>query len=275
MKIKLITDSACDLDLRWLKDNDVEVLPLLVDIDGVVYKDRVEIEPLEFYKKLKGNTVSCKTAAINPDVFETCFTKYLKDYDKVIYIGMSSTLSCTFQNANIAKNMIESEDIILIDTLGLSIGYGMIVERLVEEIKRDISLEEILKIADEYKDVKYLFTSGSFDMLKRSGRVSSTVATIGTLLNIKPLLNFEDGRVGTYKKTKGNKKMIKEYVEYAKKFCVKKETLCLSHANAEEIIIPLKEKLMEEFELEDIKVYNIGAVIVAHNGEGSIGMYFR
>lgn len=274
-KIKLVTDTSCDLNIDWLKENNIEVLPLIVDIDGELYKDRVEITPREFYDRIKRDDISLKTAAVNPTIFEECFNRLIQENDIVIYTGLASTLSCTFQNSFIAKSIIESDKVIVVDSLNVSVGLGMLIRRINEEIKKGTSIDRILEIIEEYKDIKYIFSPGSFDRLKQGGRISPTAAAIGSLLNIKPVLTLEEGIVKVNSKAKGEKGMIKKMVEFVKSNVVNPTSIVIGHSFADELVEKLKAILKEEYGLEDIRIETIGATLGVHLGEGTIAIFFR
>src|SRR6056297_539077 len=126
-KIKLITDSTCDLSQTLIEKYDIEVIPLYVNFKEKSFLDGVDIQVPEMYDMVTETNTLPKTAAPSPGAFESVFKKYLaEDYD-VIYIGIGSKFSATFNVAKVAKDMISSERIHLIDSSNLSSGTGLLL----------------------------------------------------------------------------------------------------------------------------------------------------
>ena len=126
-KIKIITDSTVDLPLEIIQKYDIEVLPLTVHFGEESYRDGVDIKFPEFLEKMRSSEVFPTTSQVNPQSFYECFRGYIKEGYKIISINLSSKLSGTYQSACIARDMIESDDIIIIDSLNVTSGLGLLV----------------------------------------------------------------------------------------------------------------------------------------------------
>ena len=127
-------------------------------------------------------------------ILKEIFEGYLKEDNIVLYMSGSSAASGTYQSATLAKNDIESDDIYVFDTFSISIGGGILVQKAAEMVKQGHDIDYVINKLEEYKKKVHVFFSvDTLDYLQKGGRISSTKATIGTLLNIKPILNIEDG----------------------------------------------------------------------------------
>src|SRR5699024_166778 len=136
----------------------------------------------------------------NPDAFEKLFKKYTDQGESVIYIGFSSNLSGTFQSAVIGRDLVLEEnsnaDITVIDTQSASYGVGLLVERTAEYIAEGNDKDTIIsKIESDLEYIRHLFTVNDLNYLAEGGRLSKGSAFLGGLLNIKPLLHIEEGKL--------------------------------------------------------------------------------
>ena len=194
MGIKIITDSACDLTRDYIKNNNIGLLSLILNLNGQAIKDDLgeTLSYKDFYNKMREGATPT-TSQINAHEFEEEFIKYIKNGDSIIYISLSSNLSGTFNSANIAKNNLIEEypdaKIYLVDSLSVSVGQGFLVEKACDMRNNGLNAEEIVNWLEENKrKVVHSILIDDLNHLKRGGRISSTTATIGGLLNIKPTL---------------------------------------------------------------------------------------
>ena len=126
-KIKIITDSTLDIPVELIKKNDIEVMPLLINFGEDSYLDGVEITPAEMIERINRENVLPTTAQITPTRFEEVFKKYLDQGYKIVTLLLSSEMSGTYQSACIAKDMLETEDIVVIDSRNVTSGLGLLV----------------------------------------------------------------------------------------------------------------------------------------------------
>jgi DegV family protein with EDD domain len=276
-KVKIITDSACDLDIQYLNDLGVDVVPLGVHFGDESYKDRFNITTSEFYKKLKDFGGVPTTSQVAPTTFEEVFKKSLEKGYHIIYLGFSSKLSGTFQSGNIAKGMLESEDIDTIDTKSASVGQGLIVREAALMARDGKSKEEIIDRVTYMRDkIQHIFAVGSLDMLKKGGRISTTQAVIGTILNVKPILQFEDGSIVPYDKVRGTKAIIKKMIDTMKErgYEIEKQVIGLSYSSNIDFCMEFKEEIQKEFGVKEFVISEIGAVIGSHVGPGTLALFF-
>lgn len=276
-EIVIITDSGCDLDLSYLKELDVELIPITAHFGDETYEDRVTISTRDFYEKLQVLSGVPKTSQITPLVYVEKFEPHIKNGKHVLYISFSSGLSGTYQSACIAADMLNSSDITIIDSKGASVGFGLIVREASIMRKEGKTIDEIINRVIFMRDrMEYIFAVGSLEMLKRGGRLSKGQALMGTLLNIKPILQFEDGFIVPYEKVRGQKAIIKMMIETMKDrgYDLSNQTIGLNYSKDIELCMILKEEIQKEFGVSEFLISEIGAAIGSHVGAGTTSVFF-
>lgn len=281
----IYTDSSCDLSSELLKKLNIKVLGLSCNFKG---KEYVEDETLtltytEFYDSLRNEKTMPSTSQVNSFSFETAFEEDIKNNKDILYIAFSSALSGTYNSSLIAKEDLLTKypeaKIEIIDTKCASSGTGILVyeaSKLKEESK---SLEEISNyIKETAKNIMHVFAVDELDHLKRGGRISSTTAIIGGLLNIKPILYInEDGELKPLSKSKGRKKAIKTLFSYIENNIVDptNQTVFISHADCLDDAITLSNMIKENLNVKDVIINYIGVVIGSHTGADTIALFFK
>lgn len=213
-KVAIVTDSLADIPEEFVKAYGIFVVPLTINIDGISYKDCVDITKDEFYKLLKEGKMPT-TSQISPVEFIEVFNDLLKSYDNIISILLSSKLSGTYQSAVIAKNMIDTSRIEVIDSRNFSLGNGFIVMEAAKMALNGFNKADILdKINNMIPKMRYIMTFDSLDYLYRGGRLPKTQAFLGNILNIKPILMNDDGELKIVDKVRGQKKVIRWIIDY-------------------------------------------------------------
>lgn len=283
MNIKIITDSACDLAIDFIKENNIDVASLMVNLNGEFIPDDLgqTLNHEDFFKLVKEGSMP-STTQVNVGTFHEMFTKYVEEGNYILYIGLSSALSGTVSSAITARNMVLEEhpdaNIYVLDSLSVSVGEGGLVYKAVEMIKNNVPIEEIIDYLESIKrKVIHAITVDDLNHLKRGGRISGTVAAVGGLLGIKPTLKIDDeGRVVPTEKVKGRKKALKSLVQQIKTNGenIENQTIFICHADCIEDALEVKRMILEEYKVKDIIITSIGAVIGTHGGPGTLGVVF-
>ncbi|AAK78678.1 DegV family protein with EDD domain [Clostridium acetobutylicum] len=273
-KIKIVTDSTCDLPEYIISKFDIEVLPLMVNVKGKSYFDIVDINFKQLSKIMDEENIFPTTSQVTPKRFNDCFAKYLKEGYKIICINMSSKMSGTYQSACIAKDMLESEDVVVIDSLNVTSGLGVLVLKACRLREEGKSFEEIKnEIIETIPHVKSALAFERLDNLIKGGRLSKTAGTIGNLLGIKLILEVKDGEMAIKDKVRGNKKAARVVLDCIKDESMnKEETTLLLNAENDDILPILRQKLIEQ-ENKFIEC-EVGCVVGAHSGTKACGVFF-
>ena len=275
--MKLIIDSCADISQERARELNVDMQSLTIQIDDKSYIDQIEITSEEVIQAIKDGKRPM-TSQPNPESFANIFKKYAEQNESIIYLGLSSALSGTYQSAVIARDTIYEEypdaDITLIDTSAVSYGLGLIVERASGYLAQGDGKDTIIsKVKNDMSHIRHLFTVNDLNYLAEGGRLSKGSAFLGGLLNIKPLLHVEDGKLVPLEKHRGLKKVFKRMNELAKTEGAS-GTGHIVHADAEKLANNLKEQLLENTDLKTIHITGIGPTISSHTGDGTIALFY-
>ena len=208
MNIQLLCDSLCDIPDEIAAKPYLEVIPLTVMFENEEFREGIDINKEEFYKRVKSTGEIPKTSQATYIEFKEAFDKYTSEGKKIICITGSSKSSGTYQSATLAKEDCENGEISVFDTLNLSLGSGQYVIKACELIEEGKSYEEVLEELENIREsVHLLFVPSTLTYLKKSGRVPSATATIGNLLHVQPLFYVENGDIKMLEKIRGAKKV--------------------------------------------------------------------
>lgn len=273
-KIKLITDSTCDLPEQVIKKYDIEVLPLFVIIDKKTYRDRIDIKLPELLEKMEESDEFPATAQINPQIFMKFYKKYLDQGYKILSIHLSSKMSGTYQSACIAKDMLQTDNIIIIDSFNVTSGLGIQVIKAAKLIKEGLGIKQIEeKINEISPHVKSTLEFNSLDNLVKGGRLSKTAGIIGNVLGIKIIIEAKNGEMVVADKVRGNKRVLKTMVDYIDRKGIKEgEVSILLHVGKTEILDPLRNELIKRN--IDFIESEVGCVVGVHSGANACGLFF-
>lgn len=277
----IMTDSACDLKPEYLEGLGVKLVELtfIFTDDNKTYSN-FDLAPADFYKQMRNGRIA-KTAAINVAGFRDFFETELKAGNDVLYLGFSSGLSTTYNSACIAAAELKEEypdrKIICVDSLSASAGFGLYVYLTAKEKEAGKSIEEVADFAKRLvPSLAHWFTVDDLVYLKRGGRVSPTVAFVGGLLGIKPVLHMDDdGHLINMSKVRGRKAALSALADkYGETVSDKSAPVWISHGDCIEDAKLLGEILKEKYGTEVSLIADIGPVIGAHSGPGTLALFF-
>ncbi|MBC7959168.1 MAG: DegV family protein [Vallitaleaceae bacterium] len=285
MQIKILTDSCCDLPLSYVHEHK-EVIALIgmpIHIDDEEYIDDLGLTLSHdfFYQKLMDG-VFPKTSQINILVF---FEKFKLSYEKgeaLIYIGLSSGLSGTFNNAILAKEMFLEEhpdaDITIINTLSASGGLGALVAHTTDLVEAGLTKEEVVSwIKTHVLKINHWFAIDDLEHLKNGGRIPAAMALVGTALKVKPILTLaHDGKIKAYASVRGRQKSMQFlYSRFAENIGRAEEKFVfICHAHCLEDALKMKEFILKEHNPRQIIVSELSATIGTHVGVGMLSVAF-
>ena len=272
-KIALITDSACDLDLNTLKENNINLLPLRIIYSNGDYRDRLDISPQEVYDNLEKEVP--KTSLPSAQETEETLNKLEEEgYTHVICISISSGLSGSFNAIRLALEDHPKLTSFVYDSKILAYPQGEIVLEVAKLIKEGKSFEEIVKeIPEIRKRVIGYFTINTLEYLKKGGRIGRLAGTDGELLNLKPIITTdEDGVYYNVAKVRGRKQSLSKMTELLKEYLAKgKCEVAVLHAGCEDEAIKYMNSLKDLTNVVSIKIAEISPALGIHGGPGLIG----
>ncbi|SFC70505.1 EDD domain protein, DegV family [Bacillus sp. 491mf] len=281
MTIKIITDSAADLPKELLHTYDIEVIPLRVyDEQENEFIDGVTLDPIDLLRNMREGKVY-KTSLPSLEKIQEVFTTYAKQDVTCIYLAFSSELSGTYQSSVIVKEEVKeiypNSSLEIIDTKCISTGQGLLVVEAAKMAQSGATKEEILsRIAFMAKHMEHIFTVADLQYLVRGGRLSKVAGFIGGLLNIKPILNVEDGKLIPLEKIRGRKKVFQRILDImeTRGKDLGNQTIGISHGDDLESVNILSEMITERFGCKVFVVNSIGAAVGAHAGPGTLAVFF-
>lgn len=278
ISIKIITDSSCDLPEEILKKSNIEMVSLHVTFENnETFIDRVTILPEQFWERMANERELPKTSRPAPQAFARVFREALAHHTSVIYIGLSSALSGTFESAQLASKSV-SGDIHLIDSLTGSLGLGILVLKANEFIHSEINVQAVTKkIIDYRNNMNTLFTMDSLENLIKGGRVGRLPGFIGTILSIRPIGKGGDkGQIEVLEKVRGRAKSLQRLVQLMGEMGanIQEKIVGVSHLDCFQEALKLKKNIEEEFQPRKVILSKIGCTMGTYAGKGGIIVSF-
>ncbi len=278
---RITTDSVVDLTPEHMKELDVAFASLRVHIGETELLDDMRPETIETLMQAMREGKVATTSQVTEADFINLWTPMLEAKEDVLFIGMSSALSGTVNSAHIARRELLSRyperKILVVDSLALSSGEGVLLEEAVQMKNSGITLEACYKKLEELKSSLQLwFTLADLTYARRGGRLSGAAAAVASLLHIKPVLSIDrEGKVITPEKIKGRRGAIRrmyellcEKIDLAYKYVHITQVECLEEAKG------LAKSIQERFPELLVRIYTVGAVIGTHGGPGTLSLSF-
>ncbi len=281
MNFELISDSSCDLSSEIVKELGINIVPFYFSFDGeTYYKEGCDYTPTAFFNKLSTENVYPKTSL--PSVQDYCdiFEPILKEGKDILCMCISSKFSGSFQSANNAKmNLADSypdRRIEVIDSAAATAAQGEIVQFVAKLRKENATIEEVVTaLNDKNLTYKVFFTVDSLEYLAKGGRLGKAGLLLGTLLDVKPILNHSNGELFPVAKVRKKKKayshIIDEAFEYSQPFGKFKVTFvyCLDNEDSQSAYKMIQKKFGKDVEIHKCQ---LGTTVGVHTGPTAIGL---
>ncbi len=277
MGIRIVVDSTSDLTDEIIEKYNIKMVPLTVNFENESFLDKVELSTKEFFEKLEVAEKLPTTTLVSPGAFVEVFSEILMEGDQVLGLFIASELSGTYDSARMAKNMIGSDDIHIIDTRSVCLGSFALILEAIKLVEQNKPIEEIVDELERLKEK--VVVAAALDTLKyleKGGRLTKGQAVLGTLLNIKPIIGVKDGKITVIDKIRGKNKAIKWFDEWIEKnnYDLSDKTVLLFHGRAYEQLKLLRDAIEKKYRIKNIIEQEIGAVIGTHAGSGVLGIGF-
>ncbi len=273
----VVLDSTADFPDAPQRFPNFRVVPLYVRFGDKSYRDYVEMGPADFYARLQVAAELPTTSQPTPDDFLTAYTA-LGDYERIVSLQISSTLSGTFSSAETAAETLGDGRVRVIDTRTVSASISLLALAVQRRLERGTTDEEIDALVARYqRDHMLLFTVNTLEYLAKGGRIGRAAALAGNLLNVKPILTISDGEVVPLKKVRGAAKAFDEFRKLFEEGTTDSPNLKvgLAHAAAPERMQALWKMVRDVRPQADIEIQTeLGAVIGTHAGPGTVGFFW-
>lgn len=274
--IRVITDTDSNLPLELAKQHDIDLVPISVQFGEESFKDCLEIDNATMFPRIDKTGKLPTTAAPSPSTFASAFEKAFKSgADSVICVTVGSAVSRTYESAVMAASEMPERKITVLDSEHLSLAQGFIAIKAAEAVKSGATHEQAVALASSLIPRAYLFGSlSTLKYLALGGRLSSTAANLGNLLNIRPILCMKNGKLDMLEKVRTNKVAMNRLVEVLAEAVGNREIEqagilhVLNESGAEEF----KALLQKSVKLpEDTPIFDFGPGLSVHTGPGMIG----
>ena len=278
MKVKIISDSTCDLSPELIQKYDIAIVPLYVLMGDKTQKDGLEVTPEDIYSYVSETGKLPSTSAPNLGDFNAEFKKWRDEGYEIVHFNISSDFSSSYQNACTAA--AETDGVYVVDTRNLSTGSGLVVLHGAELAQQGKSGAEIKEACDAMTSkVEASFVVDSIDYLHKGGRCSSVAALGANLLKLQPLIEVLDGKMKAGKKYRGNiDKVIISYVtdKLKDRDDIDKHRIFITHTKCNPVVVQqVRGKINELYPgFEEILETTAGCTITSHCGPGTLGVLF-
>jgi DegV family protein with EDD domain len=280
----LVTDSTADLSLKQIRDSDLIVIPMMYTIDSKNYLNDLSSKDLsmkDYFDLIRQGRLAT-TSQINSACYMEHFEKILQDKKDILYIGFSSALSGSYSSSLIAIKELSKRypdrKMLAVDSLAACGGEGLLVYLTSLQKKMGATLQEAYDFAQSTKlKIAHWFVVDDLMHLKRGGRLSSTSAFFGTLFGIRPVLHVDnEGRLIPVTKARGKKaafnivlKKMKETIDTKSE-----QLIIINHADVLDQTKEIAKSIKQNLNVK-IVINNMGTVIGAHAGPGTIAVFFK
>ena len=277
----IVTDSSADLELDTAKENGIEILDLMVVVEGEAPKRNREVNVKDFYKLLREKK-EATTAALNIDDFANVLEPIVASGKDILYLGFSSGLSGTYAAGKLAAEELSEKyperKIYTCDTLCASLGEGLLVYLAAKKKNAGATIDEVRDFVENSKlNLCHWFMVDDLFFLKRGGRVSAATAVLGTMLSIKPVMHVDNaGKLINVEKARGRRDSVNRLFEKCKTTAIdiSEQTVFICHGDCIEDAEYLADRLKNELGVKEVFIGYTGPVIGAHSGPGTLAVFY-
>ena len=281
---QIVTDTNSDLPREYVEAHQLVQIPQYYSIGDTVYEGSGGVTPSEFYKLMREGTMP-QSQAINPAVAEEKLRSILDQGEDVLYISFSSALSGSCDIVRMVAKQLKEEDypdaiIEIVDSLSVSLGEGLLVNKALELKEQGKTLEEVKTWLEEHIQHQCVrFTVDDLFHLQRGGRVSKTTAVVGSVLNLKPVLGLtKEGKLEAAGTVRGRKKSMLALVDYMAEriegYEALNDTVAIVHGDCLEDAKFVAEQVEKRFGIKNFMIGDVNPSIGVHSGPGALGLLF-
>ncbi|AZU63047.1 DegV family protein [Neobacillus mesonae] len=275
-KVKIVTDSTMDMPEEIIEKLGIEIVPLAITIDGETYLDRVELNSVDFIKKMEGSKELPKSSQPSVGEFLEVYDRLGMEGYEVLSIHMTGKMSGTVRSAESAAQMTDTK-VTVIDSKFISKALSFQVREAAELANAGKSVDEILERLETVRDhTKLYIMVDTLENLVKGGRIGKGKAFIGSLLNIKPIASLEGAEYTPVTKVRSYSQVVKFL---AKQFAedVKGKTIRgvgIAHAEAHELSVKIKESIFELTGFQDVEIDYTNPTVITHTGAGALALMY-
>ena len=272
--VRIVTDSTADLTPEQQRAAGITVVPLNVHFGDEVFRDHVDLSTDEFFRRLKASPQLPRTSQPSVGAFEEAYRSLRQGGDEIVSVHLSSKVSGTYNSALMAAQSVGEGKIDVVDSLSTSMALGFIA---LEGAKLVRAGRDRQAVADCLRGLvhkaRVICVVDTLTYLERGGRIGKARALLGSLLNVKPILQLKDGEVVPLGRARGRPQALNRLVELLERDG-KVRQLAIMHGAAQTDAEQLRERVASSYPGVDIQLTEIGAVLGTHTGPGVIGFTY-
>jgi DegV family protein with EDD domain len=275
--VAVVTDSTAYMPPNLLEQYGIYVVPNVVNWGTQTYRDGVDIQSKAFFERLKKDPVLPTTAVASIGEFRDVYAKAAQDADAVVGMHLSAKLSGTYSAAVQAAKMLAGRRIEVIDSTATAMAMGFVVLAAARAAQAGKSFDEVAQIArDTIPHVGVVFTVETLEFLRRGGRIGGAQAFMGSLLDMKPILDLRDGRVEPIERVRTKRKAVERVMDIIVERARGKNPVRLAtlHANAPEEAAALLEKCKQRLGAVEAIMCEVSPTVATHAGPGTVGLAY-
>jgi DegV family protein with EDD domain len=270
--VQVVTESTADIPAEMVAELGIHVVPSYVVFGQQTFRDGVDLSREQFYEKLAETHVIPTTATPPPGFYEEVYRQLAEQTDEIISIHLAARLSALYSVASTAAASIENARIAVIDSNQVTMGYGWLAVAAAEAARRGASLDQIVAMVEEMKlRTRVLAILDTLEFIYRGGRVSWVQAMLGTLLQIKPIIEVRAGEVRLVERARTHSRSLNQMTELVRSLGPLDHAIVL-HANALDRAERLADLLQETDPGWRRLIGQAGVTIASHAGPGAVGI---
>jgi DegV family protein with EDD domain len=276
--VHLVADSTCDISTAEAAKHGLAIVPLKVIIGEEVFADGVDIDPATLYARMRASTVAPRTSQPTPAEFEAVFREVGVDGAPIICTTISGAMSGTHGSAVAARAAVPELDVRLIDTRSVGPGHQQVIEALIAAASGGAGPDELEELAATIRaSQRLVFTVESLEYLRRGGRIGGARALLGSMLNIKPILEVREGAIEPLERVRTFPKALDRLLDEVSTSATGwggRASVLVTHADTVEAATDLARRAAD-IAGEPVRLIDVGPVIGCHGGPGAIGLSFH
>jgi DegV family protein with EDD domain len=275
--IAVVTDSTAYMPPELLEQYGIFVVPNVVNWGTQTYRDGIDIQSKAFFERLKTDPVRPTTAVASIGEFHDIYAKAAQEAEAVVGVHLSAKLSGTYSAAVQAAKMLVGKRIEVIDSNATAMAMGFVVLAAARAAEAGQSVEQVVQAArDTIPHVGVVFTVETLEFLRRGGRIGGAAAFVGSLLDMKPILDLRDGRVEPIERVRTKRKAVDRVMDIIVERTNGKSPIRLAtlHANVPEEAAALLEKCKQRVGAAEAIMCEVSSTVATHTGPGTIGLAY-
>ena len=272
--VHIVTDSACDLSEQLVKEHNIIVVPLSIRFGDEELEDRRQLTPAEFWERCRGKGALPETAAPSPGAFQAAYQQAVDEgAEAVLCLTISSKVSGTYASATTAADSFDAAPVRVVDTYSLTMGQGLLAIAAAEEAAAGKGLDDLVAATDDRIPRTRIYgVLGGLEHLQRGGRIGGARALLGSLLNIKPVIQLKDGEVAEESKQRTRARAL-AYLSEKVKADAPVERIAVAEGACDDLpaVLASIESVATDHPLLQVE---LGPVVGTHAGPNTVGVCY-